>query len=125
MRHSYLKAFTDIVHTLRGREKALARLSSLVWSAAACLGDTCLHLISLLLSSPGYKCCLCKEEANAPFRSNCEHVCCMKCWRTVFEGDKLCPECKVRVRRRHLVRLFFRSGQDFNNEVSTDPKSVT
>ena len=44
MRHSYLKAFTDIVHTLRGREKALARLSSLVW-AAACLSDTCLHLI--------------------------------------------------------------------------------
>ena len=34
----------------------------------------------------------------------------------MFEGDKLCPHCKERVRRRHLDRLFFRSGVDFDSD---------
>lgn len=56
----------------------------------------------------GYTCCSCQKSAKLPFISQCKHVCCMHCWRTVFEGDKLCPSCKERVRRRHLTRLVFR-----------------
>ncbi|KAL4236900.1 Regulator of telomere elongation helicase 1 [Mactra antiquata] len=55
----------------------------------------------------GYKCVLCEKDAKIPFISQCEHVCCMNCWKQVFDGDKLCPACKLRVRRRQLTQLHF------------------
>ncbi|XP_060602508.1 regulator of telomere elongation helicase 1-like [Ruditapes philippinarum] len=69
----------------------------------------------------GYTCCSCEKSAKLPFISQCEHICCMDCWRKVFEGDKLCPSCKQRVRRRHLTRLAFKlSGE---TEDDTDMKT--
>ncbi|KAL3869006.1 hypothetical protein ACJMK2_041741, partial [Sinanodonta woodiana] len=38
-----------------------------------------------LSSKSGYTCCLCHNEASVPFKSQCQHVCCMNCWRKVFE----------------------------------------
>lgn len=56
----------------------------------------------------GYTCCKCESEAKVPFQSVCDHVCCFKCWKEVFNNlDKKCPGCGVRVRRRDLKRLLF------------------
>ncbi|XP_061197971.1 regulator of telomere elongation helicase 1-like [Saccostrea echinata] len=56
----------------------------------------------------GYVCCKCQSEAKVPFQSTCDHVCCFKCWKEVFNNlDKTCPGCGNRVRRRNLKRLLF------------------
>lgn len=58
--------------------------------------------------SSGYTCCKCESEAKVPFQSACDHVCCFKCWKEVFNNlDKKCPGCGVRVRGRDLKRLLF------------------
>lgn len=66
-----------------------------------------LDIQSLIKDRTGYTCCLCEEDATAPFRAPCQHVCCFACWRDVFEKDKLCPGCGVRIRRRQLQGLKF------------------
>ncbi|XP_056017158.1 regulator of telomere elongation helicase 1-like isoform X2 [Ostrea edulis] len=56
----------------------------------------------------GYVCCKCRNKARVPFQSACDHICCFKCWKEVFNDlDKTCPSCGVRVRRRNLKRLLF------------------
>ncbi|XP_071118557.1 regulator of telomere elongation helicase 1-like [Haliotis cracherodii] len=61
----------------------------------------------------GYTCGLCKNDANIPFRAQCQHVCCYMCWKQVFQSSKECPECGNRVRRRQLTQLLFASGPNF------------
>ncbi|XP_078320008.1 regulator of telomere elongation helicase 1-like isoform X2 [Crassostrea virginica] len=61
----------------------------------------------------GYTCCKCQCDARVPFQSACDHVCCFKCWKEVFNDlDKTCPACGVRVRRRNLKRLLFPGRAD-------------
>lgn len=55
----------------------------------------------------GFVCCNCQKEAERPFEAACGHICCFLCWRKVFDTNKVCPVCHVRVRRRHLKCLYF------------------
>lgn len=55
----------------------------------------------------GYFCCNCQKDAERPFEAACGHICCFRCWRTVFDTNKVCPVCNERVRRRHLKCLYF------------------
>ncbi|XP_033737799.1 regulator of telomere elongation helicase 1-like [Pecten maximus] len=66
-----------------------------------------LDIRSKIKVETGYICCLCDEDATAPFKSACLHVCCFRCWKKVFEKDKLCPRCGLKVRKRHLQGLLF------------------
>ncbi|XP_050402179.1 regulator of telomere elongation helicase 1, partial [Patella vulgata] len=58
----------------------------------------------------GYTCSLCGNDSKVPFEALCQHTCCLTCWRQVLDGNKLCPGCGVRIRRRHLVQKLFASG---------------
>ncbi|VUZ43176.1 unnamed protein product, partial [Hymenolepis diminuta] len=52
-------------------------------------------------------CANCKEASiESALRSNCGHICCFPCWRTIIEeGNRRCPTCGIPVRRRNLTRL--------------------